>query len=115
MPRICYHLDMATTTAKKMTKTAVETLKARINARLDAPGGTREGRQELASLLEAYLMEARCYRGYAYLDTNPEAMKEYHAFLDRTREGVTCDEAYEAEYKRVYLAAFGDDSRRVYY
>ena len=99
-----------------MTKKTAQELKTKINARLSAPGGCREARLELASLLANYLHETKSYRGFGYVEQNREGVREYHAFLDRERAKASYGgDAYDAEYKRVYAAAFGDDSRVFYY
>ena len=105
---------MATMT--KLTKHAARIVRDQVNAMLAAPGGTREGRIALHVLLERNLHDARAYKGYTYLEVDGEALRAYHDFCDRSRAtGDYASEAYNEEYKRLYRAAFGDDSRRYYH
>ena len=103
-----------TTKTSKMSKKSAEALKDRINERLAAPGGSREARLELCSLLESVLFEAGCYEGFGYAELNRELLREYNAFLAETVNAEYTEE-YNAAYKRHYAAAFGDDSRRFYF
>ena len=99
-----------------MSKTTVQAMKDKLNARLSAPGGTREARLELSSFVECFMHEAKCYKGFGYVEQNMDGVREWHAFLDaeRAKSGY-CGDAYNEEYKRLYEAAFGDDSRKFYY
>ena len=99
----------------KLSKKAARVLLEHVNAMLAAPGGTREGRQALATLLEKNLHEAGCYAGFGYIEQNSDGVRRWHALLDMARESGVYDEAFNVEYKRRYEEAFGDDSRRFYY
>lgn len=99
-----------------MSKTTVQALKDKLNARMAAPGGSREARLELASYVEGFMHEANCYKGFRYLEMNWDAWKLWDAFVvAQNAKGGWCEEVYNGEYKRLYEAAFGDDSRRYYY
>lgn len=100
----------------KLTKRAARILRDQVNAMLAAPGGTREARIALHVLLEKNLHAARIYRGFGYLEINMEAVDRWHKFIDMWHTaGSDYGDAYQAEYKRLYAEAFGDDTRVVYY
>jgi hypothetical protein len=65
----------------------VETLKRRVNARLDSPMSSPEGRWELARVLEDVLHQTDNYKGFGYLESEYAAEPPYAPGTTHLRPG----------------------------